>query len=155
MPSLSIIVSFQYLGAGKWENLELSCIFTRIMTFHIAKHQVRIIRCHRECGTMRNVPWPDFFLASAWSSENHFLHVIQAVNCFLQPVRSVRSNSYNLSNSIFKTKQHSIPYMWDLKAVIQINIFTKQTYLEGKLMVLSGVGIVRESGMDMDRAGYL
>ena len=152
MHSLSIIMSFQDWGDGKWWNLELNCIFARIMTFHIAKQQVWIISRDHECDAVRNVPWPDFFLPSAWSSENPFLRVIHAVNCFLQPLRKVvRSSSYNLSNRTFKTKQHNYPlYVESKNNDTNERIYTAETDWLEKFTVLSGEGTVRESGMDMD-----
>ena len=52
--------------------------------------------------------------------------------------------------------------MWNLKEIIQMNLFTKQkglTDLENKLMVTRGKGwgeeLVRESGMDVSILSYL
>ena len=79
--------------------------------------------------------------------------------CKLLPTTSkevVRSNSYNLSNSTFKTKQHNYRLCVESKNNdANERIYTAETDWLEKFMVLPGVGIVRESGMDMDTLLYL
>lgn len=114
---------------GGWKMIEFrtNCIFARIMTLHVAKQQVRIIRCHHECDTIRTIPWPAFFLPSALPSQNPFLHVIQAVNCFLQPLRKLWEATLTIFQTVpLKQSNTIIPYVWNLKTMIQMNIFTQQ-----------------------------